>query len=522
MNQILNQLRGGLIASCQPVDDGPMDRPEIVAAMAKAAVAGGAAGLRIEGVENLRAARAAVDVPIIGIVKSDSADTPVRITVSTESVMGLVSAGADIVAYDATDRPRPHDRDDILEAILDADVLAMADCSVEKDGTRALANGAAILGSTLSGYTDDTAEIGNGPDLELVGAFRKLNCFVMAEGRYDSPELSAAAIRAGADAVTVGSSLTRLEVVTERFAGAIRAAGHERQLSGFAVDLGGTKTAAAHIKAGQVIQHIQRPTHGGASPDDQVKLIADLLHDLGYHAGDPLGVAVTGRVDAAGNWYAVNQDTLTKVNSVPLAQLLMARIGPASAINDAAAATLAEHRLGSGILHQNFTFITVSTGVGGGLVLNGHLHQSPNGLAGHIGFTSTLGGTGTCGSGRIGTIESLASGRAIAYAASIAGHPDMDARAVFEAAKSGKPWAKTVIENSAQAVAELAADLVATLGVTRIALGGSIGLADGYLERVENHLSTLPALFCVDMAPAALGQNGPLFGALLIANKSLQ
>ena len=78
--QILTQLKNGLIASCQPVDDGPMDSPEIVAAMAKASVIGGAAGLRIEGIENLKAVRAVVDVPIVGIVKRDLPDSPVRIT----------------------------------------------------------------------------------------------------------------------------------------------------------------------------------------------------------------------------------------------------------------------------------------------------------------------------------------------------------------------------------------------------------------------------------------------------------
>ena len=76
MIDVLGKLCGGLVASCQPVDQGPMDRPEIVAAMAQAAVAGGAAGLRIEGVENLRAVRPFVSVPIIGIVKSNCENTP--------------------------------------------------------------------------------------------------------------------------------------------------------------------------------------------------------------------------------------------------------------------------------------------------------------------------------------------------------------------------------------------------------------------------------------------------------------
>lgn len=221
---VLQRLKGGLVASCQPVDDGPMDRPEIVAAMARAAVAGGAVGLRIEGVDNLRAVRPAVDVPVIGIVKADLADSPVRITVTVADAMALADAGADIIAYDATPRPRPSAREEVLAAILGRGRLAMADCSTLEDGRVALAGGAAVLGSTLSGYTAETEGRHEGPDFELIAAFKTLGGFVMAEGRINTPALAAEAMLAGADAVTVGSALTRLEHVTGWFASAVRSA----------------------------------------------------------------------------------------------------------------------------------------------------------------------------------------------------------------------------------------------------------------------------------------------------------
>lgn len=221
---ILDQLRGGLIASCQPVDNGPMDHPAIVAAMAQAAVAGGAAGLRIEGVENLRAVRGVVDVPIIGIVKTDLPDSPVRITVTLDDVRALAAAGADIIAYDATPRPRPDTREAVLAEILALGCLAMADSATLEDGKTALAGGASIIGTTLSGYTAETEGLNEGPDFELIEAYRALGGFVMAEGRINTPELAAKARLAGADAVTVGSALTRLEHVTDWFASAIRTA----------------------------------------------------------------------------------------------------------------------------------------------------------------------------------------------------------------------------------------------------------------------------------------------------------
>jgi N-acylglucosamine-6-phosphate 2-epimerase len=221
MTKVLEKLRGRLVASCQPLDFGPMDRPDIVAAMAMACIAGGAAGLRIEGIDNLRAVRARTDAPIIGITKTDLKGSPVRITVTPQDVQDLRAAGADIIAYDATDRVRPFGRDDILAEILASGALAMADCATEADARHALAQGAHIIGTTLSGYTDETISGDDRPDLALVRRFRNLGGFVMAEGRYNTPALAAGAIAAGADCVTVGSALTRLEHVTGWFSAAV-------------------------------------------------------------------------------------------------------------------------------------------------------------------------------------------------------------------------------------------------------------------------------------------------------------
>lgn len=219
---ILQKLKGGLVASCQPVTGGPMDRTDIIVAMACAAVNGGADGLRVEGADNVRAVRAAVSVPIIGIVKRDLPDTPVRITPLVSDAVDLVRAGADIVAYDGTDRPALDARPDIIAAIIGDGALAMADCSTLRDVKAAIAAGAAIVGTTLSGYTGETMTGSIAPDLDLVAAASKLDTFVMAEGRYNAPELARQAIRAGADCVTVGSAITRVEHITQWFASAVR------------------------------------------------------------------------------------------------------------------------------------------------------------------------------------------------------------------------------------------------------------------------------------------------------------
>ncbi|UDW83157.1 N-acetylmannosamine-6-phosphate 2-epimerase [Pasteurella canis] len=220
--QILEQIKYGLIASCQPVDDGPMDSPEIVAAMAQASVIGGAAGLRIEGIENLKATRKVVNVPIIGIVKRDLDDSPVRISPFLQDIDDLAAAGADIIAFDGTDRIRPTTREAIVKRIKELGCLAMADCSNFEEGMHCQNLGVEIIGSTMSGYTG--GEVPSEPDYQLVKDLNAAGCRVMAEGRYNTPELAKIAIEIGAYSVTVGSALTRLEHIVSWFADAVKSA----------------------------------------------------------------------------------------------------------------------------------------------------------------------------------------------------------------------------------------------------------------------------------------------------------
>lgn len=285
-------------------------------------------------------------------------------------------------------------------------------------------------------------------------------------------------------------------------------------LAGFAADLGGTKTAVARIEDGQVVDRRLVTTDPDAGPDAQIAAIAEQLAHLGYSNEAALGVAVAGRVDSAGIWHAVNQRTLTAVQNVPLATKLTTRLGDTTCLNDAAAAALAEGVFGAGRRSENFAYLTVSTGVGGGLVIGNRLLSSANGLAGHVGFVSSRFASGPCGSGRTATVESIAGGRGIAAAAAASGHENMDARAVFAAAGNGQDWAERIIATSATAVAALIGDLTAILGLDTVAMGGSIGLAPGYIDRVQSALNEEPILFRPQLVHAELGHDGPLIGAL--------
>lgn len=219
---LIDRLFGGLVVSCQAREGHPLHNPVVIAAMANAAVAGGAVGLRINGEEDIRAVRRSIDVPIIGIRKVSTADSPVYITPTFEDARIVADAGADIIALDATARPRRGGErlDDLISRIKKALGRAvMADVATLEEGVHAAELGADLVATTLSGYTGDgSGTTSEDPDLELV---RKLvaakRAPVVAEGRYRMPGQVREALRVGAFAVVVGRAITDPLMLTKAF-----------------------------------------------------------------------------------------------------------------------------------------------------------------------------------------------------------------------------------------------------------------------------------------------------------------
>lgn len=230
MSHLLERLRGGLIVSVQAPHGSALDDPYIIGAMARAAQSNGAVAVRIEGVENLRAVRGRVDVPIVGLIKHHRAGFEPYITPSLDDVRAVVDAGAEIVAFDATGRPLPDDSTmaDAIGIIHAAGRLAMADCATYEDGNAAAAAGADIVATTLCGYTPRTK--GHPlPAFDVVCALRRSfdsagdesgGAFLVCEGGVRHPEQVGEALRMGADAVVVGTAITNVDALVREFAGA--------------------------------------------------------------------------------------------------------------------------------------------------------------------------------------------------------------------------------------------------------------------------------------------------------------
>jgi N-acylglucosamine-6-phosphate 2-epimerase len=219
----LESLRGGLIVSVQAWRGSALDDPQIIAAMARAAEEGGAVAVRVAGVENLRAVRARVRLPIVGLIKREYAGFEPYITPTLEEVRAVAGAGADVVAFDATPRARPDGSEtrDLIVQIHDESRLALADCARAADASSAVAAGADIVATTLCGYTPETAGQAL-PALHLVRELATLRHFTLCEGGIRSPSDVSAAFDAGADAVCVGSAITNVDWLVREFAGAAK------------------------------------------------------------------------------------------------------------------------------------------------------------------------------------------------------------------------------------------------------------------------------------------------------------
>lgn len=220
---VIKKLSRGLIVSCQAAPDEPLHGVQYMVAMARAAMQGGAVGIRANGPEDIAAIRAAVDLPIIGLFKVDSPGSEVRITPTIEHAQIIADAGADIIALDATARPHPNG---MMAAELIARVQkltgrpVLADISSLDEGLAAGCAGADMVATTLSGYTlNSPAQLE--PDIKLIGNLvQKLQpegTPVIAEGRISTPEQAVQALRAGAYAVVVGAAITRPQWITSHF-----------------------------------------------------------------------------------------------------------------------------------------------------------------------------------------------------------------------------------------------------------------------------------------------------------------
>ncbi|QDY43339.1 N-acetylmannosamine-6-phosphate 2-epimerase [Candidatus Pantoea soli] len=223
---VLLQVKGKLIVSCQALEDEPLHSAFIMSRMALAAKEGGAAAIRANSLPDVQQIMATVDLPVIAICKRDYAGSEVYITATLKEVDELMQANPPVIAMDATLHARPGMQLPELVAAIRArypQLLLMADIATVEEARHAAQLGFDCAGTTLHGYTRETAGKTLADDdfrflREVIDA---VNIPVIAEGNVLTPEMAARCLAYGAHAVVVGGAITRPQQITRRFVSAM-------------------------------------------------------------------------------------------------------------------------------------------------------------------------------------------------------------------------------------------------------------------------------------------------------------
>jgi len=216
----LASLQHGIIISCQAIPGNPFYNTGTMPLMARAAEAGGAVGIRANGPEDITAIKRGTGLPVIGIYKTEPSPDHVYITPTFEHARAIAAAGCDIIALDATLRPRPDGAE--MPALIarirgELGLPVMADISTFEEGVRAAEAGCEIVATTLAGYTAYSSAT-LGPDFALLAKLAAaLDVPIIAEGRFWSPEDVNQGFAAGAFAVVIGKAATNPMAITRHF-----------------------------------------------------------------------------------------------------------------------------------------------------------------------------------------------------------------------------------------------------------------------------------------------------------------
>ncbi len=433
-SHFLDRVKGGLIVSCQASDGDAFRDSGAIARFARAALDGGACGIRANGADDIRAIREAVDLPIIGLHKTLVDDGRILITPTFAAASELVRAGADAVAVDCTVRGCACGALERVRAIRSRlGVPVMADIAEVAEAVAAAEAGADCVGSTMRGYTDTTCHL----TAFEPGFIRRLRDAVavpvLAEGRIVTPREAREALSAGAHAVIVGTAITRPHSITKWFVDAM----HPAAAAVVAIDMGGTNTKFGMVTAGGKLLHKGTlPTPFTAGRNALLDHLAGIVERvLQAAAGEPeppsrVGIATAGWVDPHTGCVVYATGDLPGWTDTEIAATVSQACGlPVSVENDANALAAGEAVFGLGRGVRSFICITLGTGVGGGCYVDGALIRGSHSLANALGHIPCVPGGRPCTCGKSGCLE--------AYA---------NAAALLDYARGRFPDAKTLIE----------------------------------------------------------------------------
>ncbi|UJF22916.1 ROK family protein [Shewanella sp. OMA3-2] len=280
-----------------------------------------------------------------------------------------------------------------------------------------------------------------------------------------------------------------------------------------AIDIGGTKISAALMDDNKIIESRKTDSIIHKDLNNLANYVIHLCQDWSEKA-HLVAVACTGQVGKN------HVQFLSAKQTLPLQQQLKTGFNlPVVILNDAAAAAWAEYCLGPKRQDNTLVYITVSTGIGGGIIQNGKLITATDGFCAHIGHMSVTCPTALniqCHCGRINCIEAISSGTSIAKRASQILKTEVSCKTVFEQYLD-HPDIDTLLDQCTDALVDLIANIKALTGTTVIVLGGSVGTASPFKERVIAKIAKLPSIYQVSLVSPMTGEHADLTGAAMYA-----
>ncbi len=288
------------------------------------------------------------------------------------------------------------------------------------------------------------------------------------------------------------------------------------------IDLGGTQLRAAVLDAqGQILRRAAVATDVAGGPHaivaQMVKLYLEVAEGLQNRIAGA-GVSSPGPLDLE-NGCTSDLPTLPGWLNFPLRETLAVKLGlPVVVENDGVAAANGEWKFGAGRGLNNIVYVTVSTGIGGGVVVDGHLMHGRRGMAGHVGHMMINPTGPICGCGGRGCFEAIAAGPAFSANARNAGFTD--GKSAVEGARKGDALAKALVEKEAEWLGYGFASLLHLYSPEILIVGGGMSAAlDLMMDGIQNQIAlyAMPAFRSVRVVPAALGDNAGLIGAAALA-----
>ena len=487
-------LKDVLVVSCQAAPRDPLENVDALRRIALACLQGGAGGLRLNGAECIAAIRPDTNVPIIGLKKAYLGGR-LRITPDFAAAAELAHAGADIIALDCTDQVWPGGEpwQQLIKRIhQELHLPVMADIATLEDARAAAAAEADMIGTTLCGYTEQTAHAHGFSWSLLADVIRETGRPVVAEGNISTPEEARRAIAAGAWCVVVGSAITRPGIITADFARAMRR--WQKSGSAIGVDIGGTWIKAGFVDQEGCIRFPVRVPTGARGGREAIaaataEAIDQVLRSARKEGFEPigLGIASAGVIDVSRGTVFAATENLPGWTGFDLCGFAEKRFHlPTCVENDAHAAVLADMHFGFARHLKNFVVITIGTGVGGGIVVDRKLIRGQHGFAGSFGHTTIRQNGRPCTCGRAGCLEAYVSASALAREFKDRSYADVDTEALAEAdmawkvsqlADAGDPIARQAYFAMAGYLAEGIASLFNVVDPEAIMVAG--GLVEG-------------------------------------------